>query len=105
MSNIVGGEDYTAVNSHFDFQPQPEGQSTSQCSNVSIMDDNVLEATEMFTIELQGIDASVSVDLSANTATVVIMDNDSRLRHYICMAGLNFLHLHVHRSRNWHQGI
>lgn len=65
------------VNSQFDFQPQPEGQSTTQCLNIPIIDDEVLEATEMFTVELQSITPNVSASPSANSAMIVIMDNDS----------------------------
>ena len=65
------------VNSQFNFEPQPEGQSTTQCLSIPIIDDEVLETTEMFTIELQSTSPNVSANPSANSAMVVIMDNDS----------------------------
>ena len=74
---MLGGEDYSIVNSQFNFEPQPEGQSSVQCLNVPIIDDEVLEATEMFTVELQSINPNVSASASANSAMIVIMDNDS----------------------------
>ena len=65
------------MNSQLNFEPQLEGQSSTQCLNVPITDDDVLEATEMFTVELQSISPNVSASASANSATIVIMDNDS----------------------------
>ena len=65
------------MNFQLNFEPQLEGQSSTQCLNVPITDDNVLEATEMFTVELQSIGPNVSASASANSATIVIMDNDS----------------------------
>ena len=68
------------VNSQFTFEPQPEGQSTTQCLSIPIIDDEILEATEMFTVELQSISSNVSANPSASSAMVVIMDNDSTFR-------------------------
>lgn len=65
------------VNSQFTFEPQQAGQSSTQCLNVLIIDDEILEETEMFTVELQSISPNVSASASANSAEIVIVDNDS----------------------------
>ena len=49
----------------------------TECLNIPIIDDEVLEATEMFTVELQSINPNVLASPSANSAMIVIMDNDS----------------------------
>ena len=59
------------------FDPQPDGQSAPQCINIQITDDSVLEAEEMFFVELQSTNPNVSPDASANNATVVILNDDS----------------------------
>ena len=59
------------------FGPQPNGQSSPQCINVLITDDNTLEELEMFTVELQSTNPNVSPDPTTNRAMVVIMDDDS----------------------------
>ncbi len=65
------------MNSQLIFEPQPEGQSSTQCLDIPITDDEILEATEMLTVELQSINPNVSASASANSAVIVIMDNDS----------------------------
>ena len=59
------------------FDPQPDGQSAPQCINIQITDDSVLEAEEVFFVELQSTNPNVSPDPSANNATVVILNDDS----------------------------
>ena len=49
----------------------------TECLTIPIIDDEVLEVTEMFTVELQSIDPNVLASPSANSAMIVIMDNDS----------------------------
>ena len=63
-------------NSQITFQPQSEGQSTTECFTVSISNDNILESVEMFTIEFQSTNPDVSASPDANRAMVVIMDDD-----------------------------
>ena len=65
------------MNSQISFGPQSEGQSTTECMDVPISDDITLEAIEMFTVELQSSNSVVSIDSSANSAMIVIMDDDS----------------------------
>ena len=76
-SYVIGPGDYTTVNSQISFEPQSEGQSTTECMDVPISDDITLEAIEMFTVELQSSNSVVSIDSSANSAMIVIMDDDS----------------------------
>ena len=56
---------------------QPDGQSTTECLDIPIIDDNILEANEMFTVELQSTNPSVTINLAASSAMIVIMDDDS----------------------------
>lgn len=58
------------------FPPQPDEQSPPQCSTVTIVNDNILEAEEMFLIEVLGVSPEVSPDPSASRATVEIIDDD-----------------------------
>ena len=63
-------------NSQITFLPQSEGQSTTECFTVSISNDNILESIEMFTVEFQSTNPNVSASPDANSAMVVIMDDD-----------------------------
>lgn len=65
------------VDSSITFQPQPEGQSTTECLDIPIIDNNILEANEMFAVELQSTNPSVTTNSAANRAMVIIMDDDS----------------------------
>ena len=51
-----------------------EQGSPRQCRNISIVDDTALERDEVFSVILTTID--LSVVLSPNISTVLIMDND-----------------------------
>ena len=51
-----------------------EQGSPRQCRNISIVDDRVLESNEDFSVILTTVD--LSVVLSPNITTVLIMDND-----------------------------
>ena len=72
---MTGPDDYVAVNDVLTFEHQPDGTSSPQCISVQITNDNVYEAVEMFVVELQSTD--VSPDPSADSAMVVIMNEDS----------------------------
>ena len=62
--------DYTAANGEFTFS----SSSNQQCVNITIVDDNVLESLETFSVT---IDTSVDrVVLEPNTTVVEIVDND-----------------------------
>ena len=69
--------------SQITFEPQPNGQFSPQCADITIVNDEVLETTEMFLIELQSTNPDVSTAPSANSAVVIIMDDDSMCRHMV----------------------
>ena len=59
-----------------------------QCSNVTIRDDAILEGTETLTLQLST--SSPRVEITNSTATVIIQDDDSKLRSKLGR------HLHLH---------
>ena len=66
--------DYTALTATVTLTPTvPEG-----CVSVIIKDDSVLEETEFLTVSLSLIEVLDSVQLSQQTATVVITDDDGK---------------------------
>ena len=52
--------------------------------SVAILDDDVLEGVEMFTATLTTDDSNVDVS-SNNTATITIMDHDSKFLLYLIL--------------------
>ena len=56
-----------------------EQGSPRQCRNISIMDDTSFERDEVFSVNLTTVD--LSVVLSPNISTVLIMDNDGMCVH------------------------
>ena len=56
-----------------------EQGSPQQCRNISIVDDTSLESDEVFYVNLTTVD--LSVVLSPNISTVLIMDNDGMCVH------------------------
>ena len=73
----IGTNDYTSADVLISFEPQPDGQSTPQCTDITIRDDEILEANEMFAVEIQSPSLGVLPDPLASSTTVVIMDDDS----------------------------
>ena len=73
-----GPDDYNIISMSevVTFDPQPDGQSAPQCINIQITNDNILEAEEMFLVGIQSTNPNVSPDPSANSTTVVIMNDD-----------------------------
>ena len=63
-------DDYAVLGDNLRF----EQGSPQQCRNISIVDDRVLESDEVFSVILTTVD--LSVVLSPNITTVLIMDND-----------------------------
>lgn len=53
---------------------------TSDCVSFDIIDDNIIEETETYTITLED-DIGVSVFLPSSVATIVITDNDSKIEY------------------------
>ena len=48
------------------------------CSNVSIMDDGILEDNETFSVFLETEDRGVVIPQAAGNANIIITDNDSK---------------------------
>ena len=71
----IAGSDYNTMNGQLLFQPEMANQS--QCANISIISDEILEVNEIFLVML--VNGSVRVDLSQPVTTVTILDNDSKL--------------------------
>jgi len=55
---------------------EPSVPDQPVCVNISTMEDNVLEATEMFMVSLNSSDPSVLVNSTASDAPVAIIDDD-----------------------------
>lgn len=72
----VDTDDYLAIDTQITFESQPDGQSSALCTDVTIVDDAILEADEILRIEVESSSPVVSPDPSANSATIEIIDND-----------------------------
>ena len=62
--------DYATVTAQLTFQ----ATVALQCSSISIVDDNILESDEVFSVQLSTLDPDVN--LTTSTATVTIENND-----------------------------
>ena len=62
--------DFTRITAELTFQ----ATVALQCSSISIVDDNILENDEVFSVQLSTLDPDVNVTRS--TATVTIVNND-----------------------------
>lgn len=76
--DTTGVEDYAAVDTQLTFQPQPEGQTSMQCVDVPIVNDDILEANESFIVELRSDNPDIVADTSADSATIEIINDDSK---------------------------
>ena len=74
----TGVSDYTSVSRMVTFSA---GQSSASVS-VPITNDNVIEATEMFSASLTAV--SENVEIGADTADVTIIDDDGELMPILC---------------------
>ena len=72
MSTSTEDGDYTALTGTVTLTPT----DTQQCVSVMIEDDSVLEETESLTVSLSLTEILDRVQLTQQTATVVILDND-----------------------------
>ena len=63
---IIDPSDYMSVNDSVTFEPQPGGQSSPQCADIMIVNDELLEGNELFTVEIQNPSQGVSPDSMAN---------------------------------------
>ena len=76
MHCSTAGNDYSSMNGQLVFQPETGNQT--ECLNVSIISDEILEFDEFFSVML--VNGSVRVVLSQPVTTVIILDDDSKLR-------------------------
>ena len=80
---MTEGGDHTALTETVTLTPT----DAQQCVSVMIEDDSVLEETESLTVSLSLIAVVESVQLSQQTTTIVITDDDSKRP---------IIHLHVY---------
>lgn len=71
---VCSDEDYTFTSVELMFTPM----DPVQCTNISILNDSIVEADELFTLQLSAV--SPRVEITDNTTTVIIQDDDSKLR-------------------------
>ncbi len=74
LTNSVGGVDFEVLATEFILT----GDST--CLDVMVIDDSVVESTEVFTLTLSSADPLISV-INGET-TISILDNDSESTSY-----------------------
>ena len=67
--------DYTSVNSDRMFVTGSADGAT-ECVNISIIDDNALEATQTFSVILSTMDPADAVMIAVNITYITIIDND-----------------------------
>lgn len=82
--------DYAPVNEILMFEP---GESNVNCVPVTIVNDIMLEDTEIFRISVSSFDPDVDLDQNSIT-TVIIRDDDSKMSHlYLITNKLILYHL------------
>ena len=67
--------DFTAETVFLTFLPS----TTLQCSQIFIINDNILENNEVFSVELNSLDQAVIIGLRSATVTIAA-DNDGKIR-------------------------
>ena len=70
--------DYSTMNGQLVFQPEMANQP--QCADLLVINDEILEVNEFFSVML--VNGSIRVDLSQPVTTVTILDNDSKLMNF-----------------------
>lgn len=78
MLYTIDPSDYISVDDSVTFEPQPDGQSSPQCTDIAIVNDNLLEGDEIFMVEIQNPSQGVSPDPMASSATVTITNDDGK---------------------------
>ncbi len=78
VSHCTANSDYNFTSVILTFQSGLQGSDT-QCTNLSIIDNNVLEDSEDFFVTLDSSDSDVRIDPDLDQASVVIIDNDGQL--------------------------
>ena len=64
--------DYRAVSESISLSPT----LSEACVDVEIEDDSAVESTEYLTVSLSSLDGGLSVELSPDSTTIYIIDND-----------------------------
>ena len=72
----IGQQDFMTVSNRA-VSFQPSSASEPHCSEIQIIDDNILESTENFQVILNSSDRAVEIDPS--TADINILDNDRKI--------------------------
>ena len=71
---------------------------TTECADIVLASDNIVEGDESFFLEFQNNDRFLVVDSDRDLATVVITDLTSMILVYTLVESLLTLFLHIHRS-------
>jgi hypothetical protein len=73
----TAGEDYQPLTTTITFPPGTiSGPASRQCSAVTIIDDNIFEKKEMFSLTITSISSLINVITDIGTLTVLIQEND-----------------------------
>ena len=72
--NIIEGEDYLRYSEMLEISPSLENETYTVL--IPILDDELVEATEIFTVELLPIGNGAHIETGRGEATVDIIDND-----------------------------
>jgi len=70
----IAGSDYISLRQNLTFNP--EDRLVPRCANITILEDNVFEGTESFSVNLLRTDSSSDITLARTRARVDIIDND-----------------------------
>ena len=70
----IAGSDYISLRQNMTFNP--EDRLVPRCANITILEDNVFEGTESFSVNLLRTDSSLDITLASTRARVDIIDND-----------------------------
>lgn len=80
---VSEGEDYDDLTENFSLTPT----NSSQCFNITIIDDSILELTEYFRVTLEAVgDLPQNASLNCTQARVDIADNESKLFTFLAVA-------------------
>ena len=60
----------------------PAGSNQTECTDVTIVSDGILEGEESFCLNLTSSDPDVNIEPTSMTTCIVIADSDSEYRSY-----------------------
>ena len=88
ISTVVAGEDYVVftepVTVTFAVDSPPAPPSPSECFSIEILDDNVLEGDQEFTVTITNTSDNAAISTTSSVSTVHILDNEGlKLTHMI----------------------